>query len=202
MKSAMGRPRDAEVDAALTAVALELLLERGYEQMSVDAVVRKAGSTRPAFYRRFTGLPDLVLRLLLDRFETQLDRTFNSGSLPDDLRAVQQDQLSFFLDPLITSALPGFLAATRSDGELRDAFAARFLLPRRRAVAAILQRGVDRREIAAPYDADWVCDLMTGPFLMRVQLPASGPLDDRLVEASVAAALSVLGHPAHTRIAG
>lgn len=196
----MGRPRDAEVDAALTSTALEMLLERGYEQMSVEALVKKAGSTRPAFYRRFSGLPDLVLRLLLDRFETQLDRTFNSGSLVEDLSAVQQDQLAFFLDPLITSALPGFLAVTRSDEVLREAFADRFLLPRRRAVAAILQRGVDRGEIAEPYDPDWICDLMTGPFLMRVQLPASGPLDDHLVEESVSAALSVLGHSAHTRM--
>lgn len=202
MKRNLGRPLDAEVDGALMAATLDLLVERGYEQMSIEAVVRRAGTTRPAFYRRFTGLPDLVLKLLLSRFETQLDRTVDTGDLGQDLLAVQREQLGFFCDPLIKRALPGFLVAAKLDDLLWQAFAERFLLPRRHAVAAILRRGADRGEIDTKYDAEWICDLLTGPFLMRAQLPGSAPLDDSLVEASVSAALAVLGCPALVRVPG
>ncbi|GAA4282507.1 TetR/AcrR family transcriptional regulator [Brevibacterium daeguense] len=187
-----GRPLNADLGIALENTAREMLIERGYEGFNVDALVKRVGTTRPAFYRRYRSLTDLVLRLLLTRYETQLDRTFDTGRLESDLFAIQSEQLEFFRDPVINRGLPGFLASLRSDDELRSAFDEEFLLPRRQATAAILQRGVARGEVREGFDPAWICDLLTGPFILRVQLPEAGPLDEDLVRASVDAALCVL----------
>lgn len=193
MTRSPGRPMSADVDAALIQSAQEILLENGYEGLSVEALVKRAGTTRPAFYRRYQDLGVLALELLLSRFETELQEIFDTGSLTSDLLAVQRDQLAFFTDPLIDRTLPGFIASLRTDNDLRQSFMDRFFLPRRQATGLILQRAARRGEIPGNFDTDWICDLLTGPFILRVQLPEAGALDDELVYASVGAALAALG---------
>jgi AcrR family transcriptional regulator len=51
-----------ERDAVAEAV-VDLMVERGYEEMSVEAVVERAGVARGEFDRRFDGLEDCVLRV-------------------------------------------------------------------------------------------------------------------------------------------
>lgn len=196
MSRAPGRPKSADVSEALIRATRDLLLEEGFENMSVDALVKRAETTRPAFYRRYRGLADVVLQMLLNEFGTNLDRTFDFGDLNADLLAVQRDQLALFTDPMVKQALAGFFAQLHSHHDLRVAFMDGFLLPRREATGAILHRAVQRGQITADFDVDWICDLLTGPFIMRVLLPEVGALDDALVYASVASALAALGyHP-------
>lgn len=195
MTNRSGRPLSTEVDAALTSAARELLLERGYDRMSVEAVAKRAGTTRPAFYRRFTSLADVVIHVLLAHFETKLDQTIDTGDLREDLRTAQREQLTLFSDPVVRKCMPGLLAAASADEEVRTTFLEKFILPRRNAYATILQRACDRGEIDPGYDDDWICDLATGPFIMRVQVPGSGPLNEQLAEATTLATLSALGIP-------
>lgn len=182
----------ADLDAALLEAAGMILLERGFEELSVDGLVKRAGTTRPAFYRRYRNVADLVVKLLLAQHAVRLEETFDTGGLESDLFAVQNDQLAFFTDPLVRRSLPGFVASLRSDEELRQTFYDGFLFPRRRSTGLILQRGLARGEIRPGFDPEWICDLLTGPFLMRVVFPGTGRLDQALVQATVAAALGVL----------
>src|SRR5262249_10247038 len=48
-----GRPRSAEIDAAILAAALDLLVEQGVEATSIEQVAKRAGVTRPTVYPRF-----------------------------------------------------------------------------------------------------------------------------------------------------
>lgn len=48
-----GRPRNADVDAAILDAALDLLIERGIEATTIDQVAKRSGVTRPTIYRRF-----------------------------------------------------------------------------------------------------------------------------------------------------
>lgn len=168
-------------------------MESGYQGLSVESLVKQARTTRPAFYRRYADLGALALEILLSRFPTALDEVFDTGTLGGDLLAVQRDQLAFFTDPVIYRALPGFFATLSGDDDLRRSFMDRFLKPRRQATGLILQRAARRGQISDDFDADWICDLLTGPFVLRVQIPETGPLDDSLVCATVAAALAALG---------
>jgi hypothetical protein len=43
----------------------------------------------------------------------------------------------------------------------------------------------------AGFDSDWICDLLTGPLMMRAFLP-TGPIDENLALLTVDAALDAL----------
>ncbi|QWF82437.1 TetR/AcrR family transcriptional regulator [Amycolatopsis sp. CA-230715] len=59
-----GRPRNARADEAILTAAIDLLLERGVAQVSVEQVARLAGVTRATVYRRFPDLTALLVRAI------------------------------------------------------------------------------------------------------------------------------------------
>ena len=81
--------REQLLDAALHVIA-----QRGYAGVSIDAIAREAGVTRPVVYGAFDGLAPL-LSALLDRQERRaLDQLLEV--LPDDLGA--QDPEAFMAE--------------------------------------------------------------------------------------------------------
>lgn len=64
-RSRQREQRETTRQAIMTA-AENLLRERPYRELSVDAVMAQTGLSRTAFYRHFDDIPSLVLRLLAD----------------------------------------------------------------------------------------------------------------------------------------
>lgn len=189
-----GRPYDTQLDEAIIESAKALLIEKGFEGLTVSEIVQAAGTTRSAFYRRYKDFVALMVDILLSEYTTDLDKTFDTGSLASDLLALQEDQLELFTDPMVNRALSGFFGQLRSDDLSRQEFLELFLQPRRDATRAILDRAVVRGEIRDDYDIDLICDTLTGPFIFRVIIPEIGPLDDRLVDGTVRMVLNDLNH--------
>jgi AcrR family transcriptional regulator len=61
-----GRPRDPEIDERVLTAARELLIERGLQAMSLDAVADRARVSRSAIYRRWASSDELVLDAIDD----------------------------------------------------------------------------------------------------------------------------------------
>jgi AcrR family transcriptional regulator len=59
-----GRPRDRELDAAILAAGLDLLIERGAADTSIEQVAQRANVTRATVYRRFQNKTDLLIRAI------------------------------------------------------------------------------------------------------------------------------------------
>ncbi|MFT4259151.1 TetR/AcrR family transcriptional regulator [Microbacterium sp.] len=189
--TAAGRPRKPSIDEAILDAFAELVVERGYTRVTVDDVVDRAGSNKPAFYRRFRDLADVVPRLLAERHG--LDADIDTGSLVEDLLEVQRRQLALFTDPAVSRGLIGWAAYVSAHPERAEPFVSSYLAPRRAFTHVILARAVARGEIREGADADWIADLLTGPLLMRVTLPGLPPITEELVVLTVTAALDALG---------
>lgn len=183
-----GRPRDSTLDAKILEATEEILLESGYASLTIDAIVSRAGTSRPAFYRRYTGIPALLLAMLFRKFGEAPE--VDTGAVFDDLLALQREQARLFAHPLVRRCLSGFLDSLRTDPDLVETFHSGFFAPRRAATQDALVRGAIRGEIPLPADLDWVCDLLSGPLAMRATFPRLGPIDDELAEATVRAALA------------
>ena len=56
----IGRPRDPRIDSAVLDATVELLGETDYASLSVDAIARRAGTSKPAIYRRWPSKAHLV----------------------------------------------------------------------------------------------------------------------------------------------
>jgi len=188
MSGLRGRPRDVAVDTAIAAATESVLLSDGYGAVNIDRVAKLARTTRAAIYRRAKTRGELVVGLLISRFG--FDPAPDSGELRRDLQLLQQLQRAFFADPVVRAALAGVLSDLTSDQDLSTTFYERFMAPRRRSVVAMLDRAVDRGEIAPVEQPGIVSDLLTGPLLLRAVLPTVGPMDDTVLTATVEAALN------------
>ena len=60
MTTDLGRPRDPRIDDAVLGATVDLLGETGYADLSVDAIARHAGTSKPAIYRRWPSKAHLV----------------------------------------------------------------------------------------------------------------------------------------------
>ncbi|GAA1643460.1 MULTISPECIES: TetR/AcrR family transcriptional regulator [Brevibacterium] len=189
--SRTGRPRKSATESEIVSALTDLVIERGYASVTVDLVVERAGTNKPAFYRRFRNLAEVVPLVLAARHGTDTD--IDTGSLAGDLTEVQARQQRLFTDPVVTRGFAGWAADIAGDVSGAAAFFDSYLSPRRQFTRVILARAVDRGEIAPGADPDWLADLLTGPLLMRLVLPGLPPIDDRLVAQTVSAALDVLG---------
>jgi AcrR family transcriptional regulator len=189
-----GRPRDRRIDRALRRATLELLRERGYGGVSVEAVAARAGVGKPAIYRRFASKPELVFAHAIHGPE--LGPPPDTGSLRGDLAALVEGIIGGLAAPAAAAAVPGLLADLARDPELGRRFRATFVEQERARVVAVLERAVGRGELARPPDPALVHACLLGPvfaWLFLLQAPVARDLAARL--AAFAAAALQAGEP-------
>jgi AcrR family transcriptional regulator len=118
-----GRPRDARIDEAVLAATRDLLLERGWAGLSLTAIADRAGTTRPALYRRWPSLAHLVHEAA---FPDDLTIRRTPTRATPSLRALVEGSLAAFSHPVARAAAPGLVAAITADPSLHRALLERF----------------------------------------------------------------------------
>ncbi|CAM3535393.1 TetR/AcrR family transcriptional regulator [Micrococcus flavus] len=187
-----GRPRKDDTDERILEAFAELVVERGYARVTVDEVAARAGTNKPAFYRRFHNLADLVPRLLASRHGT--DEDINTGTLVGDLIEVQHRQRRLFTDPVVIRGFAGWIAEVDANPSEGAPFLSDYLGPRRTYTRVIVDRAAERGEIVACADSGWIADLLTGPLLMRAVLPGLPSIDETFTAHTIHAALDALDY--------
>jgi AcrR family transcriptional regulator len=86
------RRRGAELDHALLAAAWDELLENGYENLTMESVAERAGTSRPVIARRWTDRLSLVMAAVRHWHEDHPLATPDTGSLRGDLLAYLEDK--------------------------------------------------------------------------------------------------------------
>lgn len=187
-----GRPRQSTVDDNIVQAMAELVAKHGYASITVDQVVAHAGTNKPAFYRRFRHLAEVVPQVLASRHGT--DEDIDTGTLIGDLIEVQHRQRLLFTDPVVARGFAGWLSHVEADPEIGAPFFRDYLAPRRAYTQIILDRAMDRGEVTVAADPAWIADLLTGPLIMRVLMPGLPPVDERLIAQTIHTALDILGY--------
>lgn len=159
-KQAAGRPRDRHVDHAIAAATRELLAERGYAKLTVDAVASRAGVGKAAIYRRFATKQEMIFAATVHDMDEPPPP--DSGSLQGDLAAVCRT-----IAEQLTAAPPdvvhGLLADIHGDTALGARFSGTFIERERFVIDTVLGRAVDRGELTARPDAAAAHALLLGP---------------------------------------
>ncbi len=181
----VGRPRDPQIDAAVLEATLVLLDESGYTGLVLEEVARRAGTTKPAIYRRWPSRQHLVLAALAVRLGDA--QTPDSGCTLCDLNEGIVVFVSAFrrMRPYLLGVL---LAACASDPELHDAFMSTLFDPPRHAVARMLDRAIARGDLRDDIDRDLVLDML-GSLVHYRTLFGHAPTEDIDVERAVEALL-------------
>ena len=139
MTTDLGRPRDPRIDDAVLRATVQLIGKTGYADLSVDAIARRAGTSKPAIYRRWPSKAHLVHEAVFPIGDaTALPDT---GSLAGDVREMMRRTVAVLTGPAARAALPGLVAEMATDLTLHTALLERF--------GDILSRGLTERLDAA-----------------------------------------------------
>ncbi|WP_406202276.1 TetR/AcrR family transcriptional regulator [Kitasatospora sp. NBC_01560] len=180
--------RSTRVRADVVAATLAEVTEKGYEELTVDAVAARSGVHKATLYRRWGGVDGLVA----DALAASADQPWplpDTGDLIGDLRRITHEVFAVFTDPELGPTPTALIsAAQRSDA---GAAALRtFFTARHHQAAEAADRAVERGELPAGTDGAEVIRAATAPLYYRLFVTGE-PLDARTAErAADAAALA------------
>ncbi|MBU2074936.1 MAG: TetR/AcrR family transcriptional regulator [Actinobacteria bacterium] len=188
MRKEPGRPRDDRIDAAVLDAATTLLLEVGYADLRVSAVADRAGTTRPAVYRRWPTKAHLVHEAAFRDHPPAAPATAPppSGSLDDDVHHLVHAVALQLSTPLARAAVPGLLADAAGDPTLHAQLLERFALAGWGGVDARLAAAVERGEARPDVDAGTLLETAIGAALLATFLRGADALDDAWVARTAA----------------
>ncbi|TCK24865.1 TetR-like C-terminal domain-containing protein [Pseudonocardia endophytica] len=183
--------RTARVREAALAATLEVLTDKGFDGLSVDAVATRSGVHRATLHRRWGD----VGGLLADALDSSAGEGWtppDTGSLDDDLAAINEEVREALVAPRsVTAAV--IAASFRS--EPAAAAMRRFLADRYERSAVVVDRAVARGDAVEGTDAHTVLLAATAPVYHRVLLLGDPPDAATARRYAELAAAAVTGHP-------
>jgi AcrR family transcriptional regulator len=174
--------RSARVRAAAIDATLAELAESGYSALSLERVAQRAGVHKTTLYRRWGTREELVLEAMLARAGQRISVP-DTGSLRDDLLELAATAAANASTPEVAAMARAVVAESPYDDRLATANR-RFWDERLTLDAAIVERAVERGEVAAGTDARRVIESVIGPIHLRLLLTGE-PVDGAFLEAIV-----------------
>lgn len=179
--AATSRPRVAgDREEEILEATLALLLEVGYDRLTLDAVAREARASKATLYRRWQGKPALVVDAMVRAKAAPHVEPHDTGSLRGDLMTTfcgshglsQSDS---------TSMLAAVVTALQSDPEFAEEFRKAFIEPKVAVTREIYARAVERGEISSDHDLEIIAPALAGILMHRAFVLGAVP-DDATVE--------------------
>jgi AcrR family transcriptional regulator len=172
-----GRPRDPAADTRIRAAAAELLLERGFERMTVDDVALRAHVGKATVYRRWESKEALAYDALSQLVEHKVPRPDPAGSIESNLAQVYLDLIDFLGNERGTAFLR--IAASESGRDERIGRLYRTALDQHveqaRSVFAV---AIARGEVRADVDVRATVETVLGIMLIRAVTGTPMPTAD------------------------
>ena len=173
-----GRPRDPRRDEAIYDAVVELLVEVGFDRMSLDAVAARAGVSKPTIYRRCPeGKAQLVAAAIAFAREAK-PKAPDTGSLRGDLLATVRDMVAHMRENAQLAA--GLVRQLRESAELAEIFREHVIEPERARWTAIVDRAEARGELAPGSAPSMFGDVAPSLIHAHMTFP-SEPLDESFV---------------------
>jgi AcrR family transcriptional regulator len=174
----MARRRGSELEGAIDAAVLQLLVNGGAAAVTMEAVAAAAGTSKPVLYRRW---PDrsALLRATLLRTAAMAIPAEDTGSYRGDMLAILRGWTTLFTGERAV-AIRAIVAAMAHDPELARAFRDDVIGWRKDEMAAMLARGITRGDVRTDVPVDIARELGQSVLWHRL-LITGDPIDDALV---------------------
>ena len=171
--------RAARVRAAVLAATGALLMEVGYDQLTVEEVARRAGVHKTTVYRRWPTKPELIADAVREQSAEAVPIP-DTGTLLGDLRRLARDVARNVGSEGGGRRTRTIVAAAASSAELAAGVNA-FWADRLELCSPIVERAIERGEVPPGTDPDLVIEALVGPIWLRL-LVTGEPIDDHFTD--------------------
>ncbi|WP_204055173.1 TetR/AcrR family transcriptional regulator [Microbispora corallina] len=164
-----GRPRSEKAEKAIIDATLDLIGEGiGVAELSIEAIAARAGVGKTTIYRRWSNKEDLVVDAMAS-LKPPIPLPEQGASVRDALvtylRVIRDESSQVRTRCIMNIAM--------SDAERHPRLAERFreiaVEPRRRAVAAVIQRGIETGELRPDLDAEMAMAILSGTMMWHMK---------------------------------
>jgi AcrR family transcriptional regulator len=170
------RRRNQHSHEAILKAASELLEEKGYGSVSIEAIATRAGVGKQTIYRWWSSKAAVIMEACAVQATSEIS-TPDTGSVQEDLYTILQQLFHLLTKTPTGSAIAGLIAEAQTDSEVAKVFHEQFVQSRRQVTYTILERGITRGELRADLNLELATDAIYGPVWYRLLLKHA-PLDD------------------------
>ena len=168
-----GRPRDAGADERILAAAAELILQRGYDNMTVDEVAATAKAGKATVYRRWAGKEDLAFAALEQLYSQEFPIP-DTGTVEGDLRVAYTQGLEF----APTEAGRAYLRMSIAESLRDERIAALYIgahKAQQQAARVVFERGIERGELRPDFRIDLAVSIFGGMLTLHAVVGGEVP---------------------------
>lgn len=154
------RPRvEGEREAEIFDATARLLVEHGYDRLTLDAIATAVKASKATLYRRWSGKADLVIDSLAHLKGPEHGEPVDTGSLRGDLLAMACTE-GGLTDEMPVGVIGALIPALHRDPDLTRAFRERFIGPKLALAAAAFDRARRRGEVGAGADLAFLARIL------------------------------------------
>ena len=160
-----GRPRDVPTHQAILAAAYSELQEVGFRKVTIEAVAKRAASSKSTIYRWWPDKAALLMEAIASRQQRypEFDR---SRSTREQLQQEISEVVHYFqTEP--GAAFLDLVAESRFDSALAHALSKEFIANRRTETRSVLTAAASRGEVRADLDIETLMDMVWGAIYYR-----------------------------------
>lgn len=198
---ATARPRvEGDREDQILEATLDLLIEAGYDRLTMDAVAKRAKASKATLYRRWESKAALVIDALVKAKDMPHPEVPNTGSLRGDLIETFCGHRGI-ANQRVAEVMGAVLTATHTDPDFASLFRAHFIAPKIVVTQAIYSAAVERGEVSPDIDLDIIGPALAGIVLHRSYLLGESPTTElvtRVIDHVILPAATI-GAPVQTR---
>jgi AcrR family transcriptional regulator len=185
----MARPRSEEARRKALAAAIDLIVERGVGNLSIEEVAARSGVAKTTIYRHWPERGSLIIDTVRSTFSHVT--TPDTGTLRGDLEAYFGEMIRADLDGRVGKLIPSLIDAAARDPEI-ELLMERFSIERQQPLLTMVARAQERGELPPDLDRDVVVGTVIGPIVFRKVLQRR-PVDAAYVSKCLDVTLPGLG---------
>ncbi|MEI7024842.1 TetR/AcrR family transcriptional regulator [Paenibacillus sp. y28] len=179
MQGKRGRPRNVETQKSILSASYALLLEQGFEAVTVEKIAEHAKVSKATIYKWWPNKAAVVIDGFLSAANERLPVP-DTGSVYEDI-LIHATNLTRFLRSREGAVISEIIGEGQLDPVLGEACRTRYFRPRRLEARLMLERAVKRGELDQALDIELSIDLIYGPIFYRLLL-TGGELNDTYVQ--------------------
>lgn len=176
----MPRRHGEDLERAIRAATLRLVMDGGPGAVTMEAVAEAARTSKPVLYRRWPDGRALLRDVLLATAMSAIPHA-DTGSYRGDMLAVLRGWAALF-EPPGGVAMTAVIAAMAHDPELASAFRDDVIGWRKDEMAALLARGIERGDVRSDVPIEIARELGQSVLWHRLLVTGDDITDDLIVE--------------------